>query len=64
MQRMTDKKKRPGRPEKKTATTRFETRLDVPQKEAWEAQAEKEGLSLSAWVKKNNDKIAKYKTGN
>ncbi len=59
---MNEKKNRPGRPEKKTPTTRFEMRLDVPQKEAWEIDAAKEGISLAAWMKKLGDKKSKYKS--
>lgn len=62
MQRMTDNKKSRGRPAKKEPTTRFEMRLDVSQKEAWEIDAAKEGVSLAAWMKQLGDKKSKYKT--
>jgi len=58
---MNEKKKRPGRPEKKTPTTRFEMRLDVPQKEAWEKAAIQDGKSVAAWLKELGNKKAKYK---
>ena len=58
---MTEKKKRPGRPEKKTPTTRFEMRLDVPMLDAWKLAAEKDGKSVAAWLKALGNKKAKYK---
>jgi|GEM_PF-2723012 len=59
---MIENKKKPrGRPEKKTPTTRFEMRLDVPQKEAWEKAAEEDGKSVAAWLKELGNKKSKYK---
>lgn len=58
--RMSENKKRLGRPEKKVASTRFEMRLDVPQKEAWEISAKKEGKSVAAWLKELGNKKANY----
>lgn len=58
---MSEDNKRPGRPKKKTPTTRFEMRLDVPMLEAWQVDAEKDGKSVAAWLKELGNKKAKYK---
>jgi len=55
---MTEKNKRPGRPtQEKTASARCEFRVELKQKEHWQAYAEKQGVkSLSTWLKQLADK--------
>lgn len=52
-------KKGPGRPVKaKKASARCEFRVEPERKEQYEAQAEQQGLKLSAWLKDVADKAA------
>lgn len=58
---MKDDNKGPGRPKLKVEMTRFETRVHVPQKQAWEAAAKAEGKPLASWLKSLADEAAGYK---
>ena len=54
---MTDNKKPVGRPTKdKKASARCEFRVEPERKEIYQAQAEKQGLKLGAWLKGLADK--------
>jgi hypothetical protein len=57
---MKDDKKKVGRPIKQVkASARCEFRVEPDKKELYEAEAEKQGLKLGAWLKSLADKEIK-----